>query len=146
MYIDYAHTPEALEVVLNSLRNICSRRLWIVFGCGGDRDRAKRKEMGAVAERLADVSVLTSDNPRSEEPLRIVEDIAEGFADKTLFQVKLDRAEAISWSLRQLQAGDILLIAGKGHEDYQVQGLKTFTLMIKNMCWLFWMNSKQMKR
>ncbi len=124
--VDYAHSPDALEEVLIGLRPLRSQeggRLICVFGCGGDRDRGKRSLMGAIAARSADQVVLTSDNPRSEDPLEIITDILEGvLAEAQTAQAPLviaDRREAIAAAIAAAAAGDVVLIAGKGHEDYQ---------------------------
>lgn len=117
--VDYAHTPDALEKVLESLRDHVAGRLVCVFGCGGDRDRGKRAEMGAVAQRLADHVVLTDDNPRSEAPQGIVEEILGGMSRNERVHVVHDRAEAIAQSIAAAEADDLVLVAGKGHEDYQ---------------------------
>ncbi len=117
--IDYAHTPDALEKALAALKQHCRGRLWCVFGCGGDRDRGKRPQMAAVAERLADQSVVTSDNPRSEDPAQIIDQVLEGFGAAAAVQVQTDRRTAIAAALAQAQPGDVVLVAGKGHEDYQ---------------------------
>ena len=120
--VDYAHTPDALEQVLSALRPALRNggRLISVFGCGGDRDRGKRAEMGAVAGRLADRVIITNDNPRSEDPRAIAEDIAEGLnAEPASWAIELDRARAIDRALRDARAGDVVVLAGKGHEDYQ---------------------------
>lgn len=116
--IDYAHTPDALEKVLENLRDHVSGQLWCVFGCGGNRDAGKRPLMGQVAAALADRVIVTTDNPRDEQPLSIVEDILAGAGAKGL-TVELDRAAAIEAALSMASADDIVLIAGKGHEDYQ---------------------------
>jgi UDP-N-acetylmuramoyl-L-alanyl-D-glutamate--2,6-diaminopimelate ligase len=122
--VDYAHTPDALANVLTSLRRHCAGRLWVVFGCGGDRDRGKRPEMGAIAERLADVVILTDDNPRSEEGDAIIRDIRSGCRRDDLLVIR-DRREAIAHALESAAQGDVVLIAGKGHEAIQeVQGQK----------------------
>ncbi len=117
--VDYAHTPDALEKVLGALRPSLATgaSLTVVFGCGGDRDRGKRSLMGAVAARLADRVVVTSDNPRSESPQQIINDVLQGTGAAAV--VESDRAVAISWAIAQARAQDIVLIAGKGHEDYQ---------------------------
>lgn len=115
--IDYAHTPDALEKVLLTLREQTQGRLVCVFGCGGDRDKGKRPLMGEVASRLADKVVVTSDNPRNEEPASIVAEISAGLQRPS--QIELDRAVAIQTAVQNAQAGDVVLIAGKGHEDYQ---------------------------
>ncbi len=119
--IDYAHSPDALDKVLLALRRHCEGRLWCVFGCGGDRDRGKRPLMGAVAERLADCVVVTSDNPRGERAEAIAEAIVGGM-DSAPLKVELDRRAAIEYALAEAAPEDLVLIAGKGHEDYQEQG------------------------
>ena len=118
VYVDYAHTDDALHNVLRTLRELNPRRLIVVFGCGGDRDRAKRLLMGRVAEQLSDHAIITSDNPRGERPDAIVDDIRKGFA-RNDFEVILDRREAIERAVALAQPRDIVLIAGKGHETYQ---------------------------
>ncbi len=118
VFVDYAHTPDALEKVLQALREKLSGRLWCVFGCGGDRDRAKRSQMGNISERWADQVVVTSDNPRTEDPAVIADDICHGFSRVTPI-VELDRAGAIQTAIVQAAPGDVVLIAGKGHEQYQ---------------------------
>jgi UDP-N-acetylmuramoyl-L-alanyl-D-glutamate--2,6-diaminopimelate ligase len=120
--VDYAHTPDALEKVLVALRPLAAARggrLWCVFGCGGNRDATKRAPMGAVAERLADVVVLTSDNPRGEHPGAILEQIAAGLREPQRARVIEDRAAAIATAVGEARACDVVLLAGKGHEDYQ---------------------------
>ncbi|HEU4460587.1 MAG TPA: UDP-N-acetylmuramoyl-L-alanyl-D-glutamate--2,6-diaminopimelate ligase [Methylibium sp.] len=120
--VDYAHTPDALEKALGALRPLAAARggrLVCVFGCGGDRDASKRPLMGAAAERLADAVVLTSDNPRREKPRAILDQIVAGLAEPARAQVIEDRRAAIAAALREAGAGDVVLIAGKGHEDYQ---------------------------
>ncbi len=120
--VDYAHTPDALEKVLATLQEHCSGQLWCVFGCGGDRDRGKRPEMGAIASRYADSVIITNDNPRSESAESIAEDIREGIAGGSTVITCLDRAEAIRLAVDGADVGDIVLIAGKGHESYQLLG------------------------
>jgi UDP-N-acetylmuramoyl-L-alanyl-D-glutamate--2,6-diaminopimelate ligase len=120
--VDYAHTPDALERVLQSLRPLTPGRLVCLFGCGGDRDRTKRPLMGGIAERLADRVVLTSDNPRSEKPEAILEEIRGGMGHPEKSEVEADRRKAIRAALSALAPGDCLLVAGKGHEDYQILG------------------------
>ncbi len=120
--VDYAHSPDALERVLHSLRPLTPGRLVCAFGCGGDRDRGKRPLMGAIAERLADGVVLTSDNPRSEDPEAILREIRAGLRRPDEARVIADRRTAIRTALAELRAGDCLLVAGKGHEDYQIVG------------------------
>ncbi len=120
VFVDYAHTPDALENVLPALRSLVKGSLWVVFGCGGDRDRGKRPQMAEVAQRLGDRVVVTSDNPRTEDPQRIIQDILSQGAK--VYMVEADRRIAITETLRQAKAGDCVLIAGKGHEDYQIVG------------------------
>ncbi len=122
--VDYAHTPDGLENVLATAREITGGRLITVFGCGGDRDRAKRPLMGKIAARLSDLAVVTSDNPRSEKPLAIIEDILAGVraVEGASYTVIPDRREAIREAVRRAGAGDVVVIAGKGHEDYQIVG------------------------
>lgn len=121
--IDYAHTPDALEKVLNALREQANGKLVCVFGCGGNRDQGKRPLMGEVASRLADKVIVTTDNPRDEEPQTIAEAIEKGLAGE--YEIVLDRATAIAAGIKEAKAGDIVLIAGKGHEDYQeISGVK----------------------
>ena len=119
IYVDYAHTPDAVESALRALRPHCRGKLWCVFGCGGDRDRGKRPLMAKLAERFADRVVVTTDNPRSEEPGAIIDDILQGFANPGSATVIEDRATAINWAVANMAPGDVLLIAGKGHESYQ---------------------------
>jgi len=118
-YVDYAHTPDALEVALRALRPHCRGKLWCVFGCGGDRDSGKRPQMGKAAEHYADHVVITNDNPRSEEPSEIIADISTGLLHADRATVIEDRAAAIAWTIDQAANNDVVLIAGKGHEDYQ---------------------------
>lgn len=119
--IDYAHTPDGLENILKTARKITSRRLLLVFGCGGDRDRAKRPIMGEIAARMADFTIITSDNPRTEDPLAIIKDIEAGFSKvKTAsYQIEADRALAIRKIIAMAEKDDLVMIAGKGHETYQ---------------------------
>src|SRR5688572_19460955 len=126
--IDYAHTDDALKNLLETARPLAPRRVITVFGCGGDRDRTKRPLMGAVAVRLSDVVVMTSDNPRSEDPVRIIEEIKRGIpsaSDRTAatFTV-VDRKEAIQFAIKKAEPGDLVLLAGKGHEQSQTIGSK----------------------
>ncbi|MEZ5498563.1 MAG: UDP-N-acetylmuramoyl-L-alanyl-D-glutamate--2,6-diaminopimelate ligase [Steroidobacteraceae bacterium] len=120
--VDYAHTPDALAKALDAARAHCSGRLWVVFGCGGDRDRAKRGPMGAAAARLADAVILTDDNPRSESPQAIVADIAAAVPAERLYRIEHDRATAIRLALNAAADNDVVVVAGKGHEDYQIYG------------------------
>lgn len=139
IFVDYAHTPKALENVLETLREINAGRLICVFGCGGDRDADKRAKMGEVAARLSDVVIITSDNPRTEPPMDIIAAIrtgvhrvlprqvtgaqlAEGVGDQACFAVEPDREQAIFLGIRAAKTGDTVLVAGKGHESYQIVG------------------------
>ena len=127
VYIDYAHSPEALEKALTSLRPLTSK-LTVLFGAGGDRDKGKRPEMGAIAEKLSDLVILTSDNPRGESPEQILDDIEKGMKKGNHLRVP-DRREAILFALKQAESGEILLLAGKGHENYIIDknGKHTFS-------------------
>lgn len=119
--IDYAHSPDGLENIISSLKEIANGRVVTVFGCGGDRDRTKRPKMGKIAAELSDFCVVTSDNPRSENPSAIIEDILEGMKDTaTPYKVVENRKEAIAWAMKNAQPNDIILLAGKGHETYQI--------------------------
>lgn len=121
--VDYAHTPDGLENILNTGRALTKKRLLLVFGCGGDRDRTKRPIMGALAAKLADFSIITSDNPRSEKPEAIIAEIEAGFKEanpKAAYQLEPDRAAAIRKIINLAQPGDLVIIAGKGHENYQI--------------------------
>ena len=122
VYVDYAHTPAGLEAALRSLRSHCKKSLWCVFGCGGDRDRGKRPLMGKSAARLADRLVVTNDNPRSELPGNIIADVLQGVGGKAGAIAIEDRATAIAYAIREAGDDDIVLIAGKGHENYQLIG------------------------
>ncbi len=118
--IDYAHSPDGVENVLRAVRGFAKGRVVALFGCGGDRDRTKRPKMGAIAAALADFCIVTSDNPRTEEPQAIIDDILEGMKDtKTPTQVIVDRPEAIRWALAHARKEDIIVLMGKGHETYQ---------------------------
>lgn len=120
--VDYAHTPDSLENLLQAARPFIQGQMICVFGCGGDRDRGKRPQMGRIAADLADQVIVTSDNPRTEEPERILQDIVAGIPDQVQPLVIADRATAIRTAILQAQPGDGVLIAGKGHEDYQILG------------------------
>lgn len=122
-FVDYAHTPDALEKVLGSLREITPGRIISLFGCGGDRDRGKRPLMGKISTRLADFTIITSDNPRSEDPEAIINEIASDLASET-YMIEPDRKEAIRKALERAGEGDCVLVAGKGHETYQIVGKK----------------------
>ena len=117
--VDYAHTPAALEQALASLKESCKGRLICVFGCGGDRDREKRPRMGEVAQELADEVILTDDNPRHESGDDIIEDILSGMTGRDSAGVERNRSRAIELALGQAGPGDVVLIAGKGHETFQ---------------------------
>lgn len=125
--VDYAHTPEGLETLLTTARAVARGRVTVVFGCGGDRDRGKRPIMGAVAARLADAVIVTSDNPRSEDPAAIIDEVVAGTssADRAEVRTCPDRAEAIASALRSAGRGDMVVIAGKGHETHQEIGAST---------------------
>jgi UDP-N-acetylmuramyl-tripeptide synthetase len=119
VFVDYAHTPDALETVLAALRPYAGKRLVVVFGCGGDRDRGKRPQMGAVVRRLADVGYVTDDNPRSEDPASIRREILSAYPEAIEIGA---REEAIRAAVHALGKGDVLLVAGKGHETGQIVG------------------------
>jgi UDP-N-acetylmuramyl-tripeptide synthetase len=120
--VDYAHTPDGLQKVLESAREVTSGKLIVIFGCGGDRDKSKRPLMGKIASKLADAVILTSDNPRTEDPLTILEEVASGLHPLTQQIQIVDRVEAINYGVSMLNSGDTLVIAGKGHENYQIVG------------------------
>jgi UDP-N-acetylmuramoyl-L-alanyl-D-glutamate--2,6-diaminopimelate ligase len=121
--VDYAHKPDALEKLLHAVREIAGgRRLKIVFGCGGDRDRGKRPQMGEIAARLADEVIVTSDNPRSEKPQAIIDEILGGIGDSGHHVAIADRREAIARTIAEAGEDDVIVIAGKGHETYQLVG------------------------
>lgn len=120
--IDYAHTPDALEKILNASREHCRGKLTCVFGCGGDRDKGKRPIMGKIAERYADRVIITDDNVRHENPLQIVKDILAGCVRPDTMRVLSDRREAIQTALKEAVSGDVIVLAGKGHETYQIVG------------------------
>src|SRR5690606_3552782 len=119
--VDYAHTPDALERVLRAVRAIAKKRVICVFGCGGDRDPHKRPLMGEAVAKGADLGIVTNDNPRTEDPRRIAEAILGGMAGANV-EVELDREKAIDMAVRLAEPGDVVLIAGKGHETYQIVG------------------------
>jgi UDP-N-acetylmuramoyl-L-alanyl-D-glutamate--2,6-diaminopimelate ligase len=120
--VDYAHTPDALERLLETVLDIGVKRLITVFGCGGDRDRGKRPQMGEIVTRLSDIAVVTSDNPRTEKPMTIIDDILEGVLPNSTYDVEPDRRTAIKRAIDIAESGDVVVIAGKGHEDYQILG------------------------
>jgi len=134
--VDYAHTPDALDRLLTALRPLTPGALITVFGCGGDRDRGKRPLMGAAAARASDLVVITSDNPRTEDPVRILADIEPGVRGEGLeplplhapgsrgYVVEPDRPHAIALAVGLARPGDLVVVAGKGHEDYQIVGVE----------------------
>lgn len=117
--VDYCHTPDALKKAIEALRDECSGKLITVFGCGGDRDKDKRPKMGKIAAEFSDFVIVTSDNPRSEKPEDIIDDIVVGMEDFDNYEVAVDRAEAIKMSINKASSKDYVLLAGKGHEKYQ---------------------------
>jgi len=138
--VDYAHTPDALEKALQALRVHCEGKLWCIYGCGGDRDTGKRPLMAQVAEQFADMAVITDDNPRTESAAAIVADMLAGLANPDTVEIIHDRRQAIHWAMSQSDHNDIILVAGKGHEDYQIIGVdkhhysdrETITEMLDN--------------
>jgi UDP-N-acetylmuramoyl-L-alanyl-D-glutamate--2,6-diaminopimelate ligase len=118
--IDYAHTPQALARLLSAIRELSPGRVLVVFGCGGDRDRGKRSQMGSLATKMADVVILTTDNPRSEEPLEILREVEQGVTPGSTYEVVPDRRQAIRRGLILAQPGDVLAVAGRGHEQSQI--------------------------
>lgn len=120
--VDYAHTDDALRSVMRALRELKPSRLIVAFGCGGDRDRTKRPKMAKAVEEMADLGIITSDNPRTEDPHAIIADIWKGIQKQQMFIVEPDRAKAISFAINEAREDDVVLIAGKGHENYQIFG------------------------
>src|SRR5262249_52682945 len=120
IYVDYAHKPEALRNVLETLKELTRGRIITVFGCGGDRDKDKRALMAEVSEALSDVTIVTSDNPRSEDPRSIIKDVISGFKKINSHHVEVDRKKAINMAILEAKPQDVILIAGKGHEAQQV--------------------------
>ena len=143
--VDYAHTPDGLENVLHTARSITRGKLWVVFGCGGDRDNKKRPIMGGLALELADKVVVTSDNPRTEDPERIIDEIFTALqnvpAGKEVFRLS-DRREAINFALAHAAAEDVILIAGKGHENYQILKDRTIHFDDKEVVLEYWSDKK----
>jgi len=124
--VDYAHTPDALENLLKNARKITKQKLICVFGCGGDRDKTKRPIMGRIATKLCDYIIITSDNPRTEKPKKIIQDIVSGITKNANFEIIENRAKAIEKAIKISEKGDLVVIAGKGHEDYQIIGNKKY--------------------
>lgn len=124
VFLDYAHTPDALEKLLRTVRGFCgeNERIVLLFGCGGDRDRSKRAEMGRIASRFADLVILTSDNCRTESPEQILCDILKGIDKEKPFRVLPDRQKAIEFAIGTARLGDVVLLVGKGHEEYEIRG------------------------
>ncbi len=143
--VDYAHTPDGLENVLHTARSITRGKLWVVFGCGGDRDNKKRPIMGGLALKLADKVVVTSDNPRTEDPERIIDEIFTALQNvpegKEVFRLS-DRREAINFALAHAAAEDVILIAGKGHENYQILKDRTIHFDDKEVVLEYWSDKK----
>ena len=139
VFVDYAHTPDALTTVLKTVKSVTTGRVICVFGAGGERDREKRPLMGRAVEQTADVAILTNDNPRREDPRAIFHDVLEGFIAPKTADVIPDRAAAIHQALSSARAGDCVLIAGKGHEDYQIIGDERLDLDDREVAkeWLF---------
>jgi UDP-N-acetylmuramoyl-L-alanyl-D-glutamate--2,6-diaminopimelate ligase len=126
--VDYAHTPDALEKLLDSVRELHPAHIFTVFGCGGDRDRTKRPKMAKAASQRSDFVVITSDNPRQEDPAEIMKEVEKGLVAGVPSCSIADRREAIACSVRKAQPGDVVVIAGKGHEDYQIIGRERFPM------------------
>ena len=126
LMIDYAHNAVALESLLRTLREYAPKRIVTLFGCGGNRAKSRRYEMGEVSGRLSDATIITSDNPRNEEPMEIIADIVTGMQKTDGEYVEIpDRKEAIAYAMHHAQPGDVVVLAGKGHEDYQeIRGVK----------------------
>lgn len=125
IFVDFAHTDDALKNVFECLQEVKTGSIITVFGCGGERDKVKRPKMAAVSEQFSDVTIVTSDNPRNEDPETIAREIMTGFTNKEKYMVELDRKQAIKMAIKQAKKGDIILIAGKGHEPYQIFAHKT---------------------
>jgi len=126
--VDYAHTPDALKQVLKTLRPLCQGRLITVFGCGGNRDKGKRPLMGKIASELSDMVIITDDNPRNEPSRQIIQEIEMGIKKNALYYIIPKRPQAIAMAIKGAHKGDVVVIAGKGHEDYQIIGNKKYPL------------------
>ena len=121
--VDYAHTPDALENILNTAKEFAKGNIITVFGCGGDRDATKRPLMGKISQKLSDTCIVTSDNPRTEDPKLIIDDILDGLdKENRNYKVIIDRKEAIEEAIKMAKKDDVVIIAGKGHENYQIIG------------------------
>jgi UDP-N-acetylmuramoyl-L-alanyl-D-glutamate--2,6-diaminopimelate ligase len=133
--VDYAHTDDALKNVLSTLKPLCKGKLLVVFGCGGDRDRTKRPRMAKIAEKIADIIIVTSDNPRTEDPNSIINEIVAGFKNRAAptITVEPDRKKAVQMAIKTVAKDDIVLIAGKGHETHQIIGTKKLDFSDKNI-------------
>jgi UDP-N-acetylmuramoyl-L-alanyl-D-glutamate--2,6-diaminopimelate ligase len=139
VFVDYARTPDALAAVLDSLREVVPGRVICVFGAEGEQERGQRPRMAAEVERRADLAVLTQTNPRCEPPNRILRDVLRGCGRPNAVEVIPDRAEAIAWALSQAEAGDCVLIAGRGHEEHQLVGNRRLSLDDRQLArqWLY---------
>ena len=122
--VDYAHTEDALSKSITAAKAFTKGKVIVVFGCGGDRDKGKRKKMGQVALKNADFSIITSDNPRTEDPERIIDDICKDITDTDSYRTITNRREAIGYAIDRAKKNDLVLISGKGHENYQIVGSK----------------------
>lgn len=145
VYVDYAHTPDSLSKILEEVRSLTKKKVIVVFGCGGDRDRSKRSEMGRIASEYADISIITADNPRTEDPNRIIEDIVAGIptGSKNRFIIEPDRRQAIYLALETASTMDAVLIAGKGHETYQIIGHTTYPFFDRRVVQDFFKSAKE---
>ena len=124
--VDYAHSPDALEHMLRAAKELTTGKLISVFGCGGDRDPGKRPQMGKISAEITDCSIITSDNPRSEPPEAIIQQIVAGVPEGACYEVQPDRRSAIEMAIKRADQGDVVVIAGKGHETYQIVGMQTY--------------------
>ena len=131
--LDYAHTPDAMEKVLLEIKPMAANRLIVLFGCGGNRDKTKRAIMGEIATNYADVTYITSDNPRYEDPLLIINDILKGCKNEKKIVIEENREMALRKALAEIQSGDILMVLGKGHEEYQIIGDECIELSDKKL-------------
>ena len=129
--VDYAHTPDAVQNILSSVKDLCVGRIITIIGCGGNRDKTKRPEMALVSTSLSDYVIFTSDNPRGEKPEEIINDMIQKL-DKKNYEIEINRYEAIKKGIQMLKENDILLVLGKGHEDYQIIGDKKYYFSDKN--------------